>query len=232
MRHHVVPRVTVSRRRKRCSQLHKQQLRPLAPKGKALPSHPEAPVLQSEHNSIWSEQDTEAPATQSYIPLKPVSSDHDFTPSPLLPPNFTVASLERNQYVTPNTNIYFNNRLPLTLDDDGFPEFAPGNLFSDVVTHDSHGLSTHNVPYSNLQLQETIQNRQDQDFWMPGLHVAEGAVWTDMAQPTICAYKGQSSIHPWLGINLTQHRSVVAAHSRPPPRIHPTITARPTHVSY
>jgi len=191
------------------SSLFKHILRPLASKGKVSPSHPETPALQLEHNNTRDEQHIEAPATRTTdvklqhpvtsqsLNIYPVSSDHDFIPSPLLSPNSTVPSLERNQYtaVAPSTNIY-SNRVPLTSADDGFPEFAPGTLLSGVVTCESHGLPT---PYGSLQLQETIKILQGQGYWVPTLNIPE--VRTAMA---IGVHQSQYSIRYY---GLTQDES-------------------------
>ena len=152
---------------------HKQhilpQLRLLAAKGKASRSNPETPALQLEHRD---EQDTEPPATCSsnFNLQHPVTKEsaNDFTSSSLLSPDSTVSTLDRIQYaaVAPSTNIY-SNRVPLTSADNGFPELAPGNLLSAIDTCESHGRPTHYPPYSNPQLQETIQNQQDQDYGIP-----------------------------------------------------------------
>jgi len=158
------------------------QLRPLAPK---LPSHPVSPVqhmLQLEHHNIWGEQDTEGSTTamanfkpqhvaasQPYIPS--VSSGHVFTSSPLLS--------------------------PLASADDGFPELACGTLLSraPVVTScgENYGLSTHHLPYGNLQFWETIQHRQGQDNWVPTLDASEVSVWTAAAQPIFGVHQSQQS---------------------------------------
>jgi len=210
----VAPRLSMSDQQ-RCSRDPSRhippRLRPLAPK---LPvSH----RLELEHYNIGDEQDTEVPVmhtanvwlqhsaiSQPYI--APAPSSHDLT-------SFTLLS-------------------PLTSPDDDFPQLACGNLLSGApVVTNSH---TEHSPYGNLQLQETIQNRQGQDYWIPGipeLHTPEDAVWTGMAQPTIGFHQGQYSIHLHLSIHLTRHRSVVATHGRPHPRIHPTITTHSTCIS-
>lgn len=84
--------------------------------------------------------------------------------------------------------------MPVTSADNGFPELAPQNtnIFSGVVTRQNHGLSTHDTPYHNLQLLETIPNRHGEDYDIPTLDVLEGAVWTTMTQPTINVHQNQS----------------------------------------
>jgi len=177
------------------------QLRLLAPK---LPCPPVPPVqhrLLLEHSNTRDEQDTEVPARltanvpfqypaalQQYIPS--VSPGYTFTSSPLLSPDPVVSSLEQKQHavVTPYTNFY-SDRVPLASADD-YSNLAPGNL-PRMITSESHGLSTENPPYGNLQIQETIQNPQGQDYWVPTLDTPE--VWTVMAQPTIGVNQCQCS---------------------------------------
>jgi len=230
------PRRHPMRKRQQLSTQHpslfKHILRPLASKGKASPSHLGTPALHLEHNNIRGEQDTAAPAAREAdvklqnpatsqplnININPLSSDHGFTPSPLLPPHPMASSLKQQQYaaVAPSKNIYFN-RVPLASDDDGFPEFAPGTLLSGVVTHETDGLST---PYGNLQLQETIQNPQGQDYWVPALNALADAVWTAIAQPTIGVYQGQHYIfslntqsqNEHILITTGLHRSIIPIH--------------------
>jgi len=211
----VAPRLSMSTRKaqKCCSQPPSQynlpQLRPLAPK---LPGHPVSPVQhrpQLEHQNIRNEQDTEAltthkadfglqhPATsQPYIPSVP--SSHDFTLPSLLSPNTTFTNLERKQpvVVNPCTNIY-SDRFLLTSAYGGFQGLAQGNLASGVDTHGSVDLSTQHLLYGDLQLQETTQNPQGQNFWMPTLHAPEDSVWVAMAQPTIGVDQGQSVFYPF-----------------------------------
>jgi len=169
---------------------HKRQLRLLAPK---LPGHLVSPVqqrLQLEHN-IWDERDTEGhmaatanaklqllASSQSYIPSVP--SRHGFTLSPLHP--------------------------PLTSADNCLPELVGENLLSGtpVVTSESHDFSTQHLPYGNLQFQETLQNRQVQDYWIPMLHAPEDAVWAAMAQPTIGTHPGPSA--ECSPLNETSHK--------------------------
>jgi len=204
---------THPRRRKRqqhiCSQdpsPHKQ-LRLLAPKVKARLRHSVSPVqhrLQLEHHNIRDEQNTEPPTaatvnvkleypetSQSYIP----SVSSDFTSPPLLFPDSTVSSFERKQdaVVAPCTNGYFN-RVLLAPADGNLPELTCGNLLSgdQVATDESHGLPSQHPSYNNLQLQETMQNQQDQDYWASTLDTPE--VWTIMTQPTIGVHQSQCSI--------------------------------------
>jgi len=218
------------------------QLRLLAPKPKTLPVQHK---LELDNNNNRERQDTDREATtanvkvqhltlQSSAPGPSVSPSYDTTPSQLLSPDSTVSCLEEKQYavVVSSTDIY-SNRVPLISVDDCFPEFTLGNKLSGVVTH---GVSTHNLPYSNLQLQETIQNQ----YCIPIPDTAE--VWTSMAQPTIDVYQGQCSINSiWLCtrrnehilISIWLHRSVVPIHYRStPPHIHSTTTGCSTCVLY
>jgi len=134
----------------RSCQPHKRrtppQLRLLAPKSL---SQPVQHRLQSEHNNIQYEQDTEAFSTRTA----------NVIPSVSLPLLFSA--------------------LASAADDS-----LPGLVYSDRVTPGEHfGLSTQHPPYGNkLQLQETIQNRQDQDYWLPMHH---DVAWAAMVQPTI-----------------------------------------------
>ena len=196
----------IRKRQRRCSQdpsLHNQhippQLRRLAPKGRAYPVQHK---LQPSHDNIQDQQPAEhldpvydvhlrnSAASQSGVP---VSFDHDFTSSPLHP-DHTVSSLEPIQdlAIAPCPNIY-SNTMPFAWADDGAPELAPGNLFSGVVTTESHGLLPH-LLYGNLQFRMTSQNRQGQDYCIPTHHTPEDAGWTAMAQPTIGLHQGQCSI--------------------------------------
>ncbi|KAF8427033.1 hypothetical protein EV426DRAFT_429857 [Tirmania nivea] len=162
---------TQSRRSKRSSQLspHERQRanqtkrqRLLAPK--TSPCYPVQYSLQLAHNSIQVEQDTEAPPTtlQSCIQLSSVSSGYEFTSPPLLPPGSTVLSLGQKQYAV----------------------VAPESV---VDTHRSVALSTQEIPFGNLQLQETMKKRHGEDGedpWRPAFHAPEDAVWTAMSQLT------------------------------------------------
>jgi len=191
------------------STLHKRhippQLRLLAPKSSL--SHSVSPVQQLERHNIWDEQDTEAPPTattnvklqhpatlQLYIPSVP-NSGHDLTSPPLLSPDATVSSLEgkQDEVVAPCTNIY-SSRVPLPPANDSLPELARGNLFpgARAATSESYGLSTQHPSYDNLQLQETTQNRQGQDYGIPTLGTPE--VWTAMVQPTMGDHQSPCSI--------------------------------------
>jgi len=194
------------------STLHRRhifpQLRLLAPK--ALLSHSVSPVQhrpQLEHHSIRDEQDTKAPsgptanvklqhrAAQPYIPLKSVSPAHDSTSPPLLSHDSTVLSPKQAQHsvVAPSTSTY-SNRVPLSLADNDSPQLVCGNLLSGVVTRETLGLPTQHAPYSNLQLQETIQNRQGQDYWIPTLNRDTPEVLQAMMQPTIGVHQSLCSI--------------------------------------
>lgn len=197
------------------------QLRPLAPKVKASSFHQVSPAQhrrQLQHHNIRKKQDTAAsPATtanvklkqretsQSYFPSVSSSHGHDFTPSPLLPPDPTDSSLERKQYavVTPCTKIY-SNSVPSTSADDSIAELAPGNLLSGalMVASESHGLSNQHPPYDNLQLQETVQNQQGQDYWTPTLD--------SLMQSTVDAHQNQSP-----QLNSDQYPTVPTQQSLP-----------------
>jgi len=175
-----------------------RQLRPLAPKGNALPSHPETTVqyrLPDQQPTEGSDQanDVNLASSQSSAP---VYSGHAFTLSPLLWPDRTFSSLQRNQdsSVAPYPSTY-SNWTPLTTAGGAFPELSPRDLFPGVVTLESHGLSTHYLPDGNLQLQETtIQNQHGEHYLMPMLNSGDAA-WATMVQPTIgVQYQGQCSI--------------------------------------
>jgi len=173
------------------------QLRRLAPKASPVQRR-----LQLEHHNIWDEQDTEAPPTATTdIPSVP-NSGHVLTSPPPLSPDSTVSSLERKQYavVAPCTNAY-SNRAPLSSANDSLPELACGNLLSGVVTRESRDPPTRYSPYGDLQLQEAIQNRQGQDYWIPMLGTPE--VWTAMVLPTIGVHQSPCSIRI-----LTQYDSM------------------------
>jgi len=172
------------------------QLRLLAPKG-------EIPVQYRLHNNIQDQQPTEGPdlandvnlqqpaTSQPCVPLTAVSSGHDFTSSSTRQPNSTFSIFERTQHpvVAPWTNIY-SNASPSTSAYGGFPELAHGNEVPGVDAHENIGLLTQHLLYGDVQLQETFQNRQRQDYWIPTLHALEDAVWANMAQPTIGAHQG------------------------------------------
>lgn len=81
----------------------------------------------------------------------------------------------------------YSNKVPSTSVDDGFLVPAPGNTPTGVVTREIQGLSAHCLPYSNIQLQEAIQNHYGGDYYL--LDAPEGAVWATMAQPTIGFYQ-------------------------------------------
>jgi len=224
------------------------QLRLLAPKAKTPLLPPVQQRLQLERNKIWDVQDTETP-TDAPASVKPqhlatsqsISFGHDFTsPQPLFPDS-TVTSLEEKQHavVTSSTDTY-SSRMPLTSPDVGFPEFTPVNLLSGVVIHESHGISTHHLPYSSLQFQETIHNQYGGNYCTPRLNTPE--VWTSMTKPTIDISQGQCSIHSiWFAqggneyilISIWLHRSIVPIHYRStPPIIQPTITGHSTCTAY
>ena len=102
----------------------------------------------------------------------------------------------QNQYaaVPPRTNIY-SERTLLTSADDGFPELARSNLHSSagVVTRESLGLLPKYPPSGNLQLhiQEAIQNRQGQGYWIPMPDVAEVDA---IAQSTASVHQSQCPV--------------------------------------
>jgi len=202
-----MPAYHLTCKRQRCcsqhsSPHHRHALRLLAPKGQALPCHPERPVLHKQqlgHNNTQVRQHTEeangvnlqqSATSHSGIPLKPVSSGHNFTPSYLLQPGRTFSSLERKKYsaAAPCANIY-SNGMPLTPAGDGFPE----NLLVGVVTRENPGLSTY-LPYGHLQPQGTIQNQHSGDYCIPIPDAPEDLVWAAMEQPTIDVHQGQHSI--------------------------------------
>jgi len=174
-----------------------RQLRLLAPKGNALPSHPETTVqyrLQDQQPTEGSDQanDVNMATSQS---CAPVSSGHEFTSPPLLWPGHTFPSLERTQdsAVPPYPNTY-SNAIPLTTAGSGFPELSPRDLFPEVVTLEGHGLLTQHLPDGNLQLQEAFQN-QHEHYSVPILDSPEeDAVWATMVQPTMGVNQGQCSI--------------------------------------
>jgi len=173
-----------------------RQLRLLAPKGKALPCHPETPVQDQQPTEGHDVNLQQSVTSQSYVPLKPVSCSHGFTSASSPHPDHTFSNLERTQHsvVAPYTN-FNSNRVPPTWANDGSPELARGNLVSGV--DETLGLSTQNLLYGNLQLQETIQSRHgggSEDHWLPMHHALEDAVWAAMAQPTIAVYQSQSFI--------------------------------------
>ena len=175
------------------------QLRLLAPKGGALPSHPETPVQHRLHNNIQLQQPTEGvdPATDVNIQQSATSYAcapvHDLMPFALLWPSHSFASLEQNQdsAVAPCPNTY---SIWIPSAGGSFPELSPRNLFSGLVTNESHDPSTHQLPDSNLQLQGSIQNQYGEDHLIPMLDSPEGAVWGTMVQPTIGVHESQCFI--------------------------------------
>ncbi|KAF8453214.1 hypothetical protein BGX38DRAFT_1141656 [Terfezia claveryi] len=178
------------------------KLRPLAPKGKAPSFHQESPAQrrrQLQHQNIRNKQDTAAPpattanvklkhraTSQTYIPSVSSSHGRECAQSLLLPPDPAVSNLERKQYavVAPCTKIS-SNRVPSTSVDDSIAELPRGNLPSGalVIASESHVLSTQHSPYDNLQLQETFQNQQGQDYWTPTLG--------SLVQSTVDAHQSQ-----------------------------------------
>jgi len=188
---HVAPRLSMSgypiSKRQHYPELHKQHT-PRLLAHRHLVQH----RLHLEQNNSQYEQDTDAqlqdPATvQSDIPA---SSDHVVKSSSLLQPDhYTVLSLERQQHsaVAPCANIY-SNRAPLTSTDYDIPEPALGNLaLEPLCLSESHGLTTHHLPYNNLQFPPAMQNRHGAhgDYCIPIFDAPENAVWTTMVQPTI-----------------------------------------------
>ena len=192
------------RKRQQHSSQLPSQLRLLAPKSEALPSHPETPVQYRLQSDIQNQQTTstggedgndinlqQSATPQSCVPLKSVSSSHGFTPSSTLQPNdFTFPTPEQTQHpvVALRTNIY-SNRGPSTSVYAGFPELAAGDVASGV--DDNVGPSTQHPLYCNLQLQETIQHQQGHDYWMPTPHAPEDVLWIAMGQPTVGVHQSQ-----------------------------------------
>ena len=183
---------------------HQHALRLLAPKGSALPCHPERLVQrrrQLGHSNIQDQQPTGCPdpandvnlqqseTSPSCIRLEPVSYSHGFTLSPFLQPGRAFLGLERKHY-SPCPETYSNSML-LTSAGDGFPEENP---FSGVITGESHGLSTHNLTYDNLQVQEAIQSQHGEDHFIPMLDAPKDPVWAAMEQSIIDVHQGQCSI--------------------------------------
>lgn len=157
-----------------------QQLRPLAPKGKAF-CHPVQHRRRLGHSNIREQQPAD-PTNEVNLQ----QSDHAFS------------SVEREQYsaVARCPNIY-PNKMPPTPASDGIPGPAPDkNLFTGVVTHESHSLSTYHLPYGNLQPQETIQSRHGEGYCIQMLNTPMDPVdpvWTEIVQSAF-GIQGQYSI--------------------------------------
>jgi len=212
--------MSTHKRQQRCSQPPSQyilpRLPPLVSKSRCHLVSPVQHRVQLVHQNIRSE-DTEAPTTQTanvelqhqrlrnHISIPAVPSSHDFT-SPSLRlqlPHSTVSSPKQKQsrsvVVDPCTNMY-SDRVQ-AYGSFGFPGFSRGNLVSGMDTRESATLSTEHLLYSDLQLQETIQNQQSQNYWIPILHAPEDVVWAAMAQPTLGVHQGKCStcsirLHP------------------------------------
>jgi len=197
----------IRKRQQHCSQHpspHKRnitpQLRLLAPKGNALPSHPETTVKYRLHNNIKSTEgsdhanDVNLQQSATSQTSTPASSSHNFTLSPLLWPGRTFSSLEQEQdsAVAPYPNTYAN--WPLASVGRRFPELSLRDQFPRVDILQSHGLSTHHLPDGNLQLQETTQNHHGEPYLIPMLDSPEDAAWATMVQPTIGVHQSQCSI--------------------------------------
>jgi len=167
----------IRKRRRRCSELppHNRHIapqpRPLTPKSKALPVTPVHHRQTVGRNNIQEHQLTEGARPANEVDIQ--QSATSVTPSSPLQPGHTFLSPEKTQQsvVAPSTSTY-SNRVPLSLADNGSPEPVRGNL----------------------QLQETVQNRQGQDYWVSTLNAPEGAVLTGMVQPTIGIHQGRCSI--------------------------------------
>lgn len=99
-----------------------RQFRLLAPK-------PRCPVQRKDANDANLQQ----PAASQFI-----TSNHDFTSPSLLRPGCAFPSLEQGQYsaVAPCPKIY-SNKIPVAPAGDDFPELAPENQFSGVITRES-----------------------------------------------------------------------------------------------
>jgi len=150
----------------RTTRLH-PQLRSLAPKRKASPCHSVSPVqhrLQLEYNNVCNEQDTE----------EPTAATPNLATSQLYIPLKSVSSSH-------------NSASPSLL-------HARGNLLrgARVATRESRSHSTQHPQYSSSKCQETAQNRQSQDYWVPTYDTSE--VWTAMVQPTLGIHQSRCSL--------------------------------------
>ncbi|KAF8453216.1 hypothetical protein BGX38DRAFT_1178534 [Terfezia claveryi] len=207
-RRHILPRPTHDVLPQSATRLL-PQLRLLAPKSSC---HPVSSVqhrqhrLQLKHNNTQDELDTKAPAaTTSNIkpqhpatsrPLDPVCS-YDFELPSIFPSiNSMASNHERKQCaaLTPCTDIW-SDRMPLTSVDYGFPDLVCGDEFLGVTTHENHYPWTHLLPYSNVQLQSTIENGDGGDYCIPSLSAPEDAFWTAITQPTIGIHQSGCSTH-------------------------------------